>query len=61
MTLTQLLQKVEDAGSRTAQFIVTGQCASFEEYKAQAARVRAFQEVVTWATEPEKKSESSES
>lgn len=58
MTLTQLLQRVEDEASATAQAMVSGQCSTYEQYAAKVARVRAFQEVVAWATEPEKKSES---
>lgn len=58
MTLTQLLQKVEERASQTAQFIVSGNCTSFEEYKSNCARVRAFQETISIATEPEKKTDS---
>lgn len=61
MTLTQLLQRVEEMATSTAQSIVAGNCKTLEDYRAACSRVRALQEVVQMATEPERRpSESTE-
>lgn len=58
--LTSLLQKISLEIDSTSASILSGSCKTPEEYRERIGRLRAFQEVVSMATEREKNSESTE-
>jgi hypothetical protein len=52
MTVSELIAKIDEMMTSTAQSIVAGSCSDWVDYKARVAKLRALQDVIDLTRQP---------